>query len=187
MDSLAVVTKAGVPPQRLVIGASSCGRSFKIAEGGCTGPRRNTSVNGTNPLQSTASAQRQAHTWPKKEIEKLKRLGECEWTESYDELSDSTILVYDDVEWVTYMDSDDYSDDDVYETPGMECNAPCTIVLPPSALPETTTITIGPYTTSVQIEGTTTKITVTPDPLTIDTMSFYNVSIPLMDDNSTMV
>jgi hypothetical protein len=81
-----------------------------------------------------------------------------------------------------------YVDDDVYETPEMSCHAPCTIILPPSALPKTTTITINPYTTTLAVEGMgTTTITVTPEPLTVGTMSFYNIPIPSMGDSTTVV
>ncbi|KAL2829514.1 glycoside hydrolase superfamily [Aspergillus cavernicola] len=85
MNSLAMVTKAGVPSHKLVIGVSSYGRSYKMAERGCTGP-----------MCKYLDA----------EIAKIKKLGEREWTEKHDNLSDSTIFVYDDVEWVAYMDSD---------------------------------------------------------------------------------
>ncbi|KAL4799550.1 glycoside hydrolase superfamily [Aspergillus venezuelensis] len=200
MGALAMVTKAGIPANKLIIGVSSYGRSFKMTEAGCTGVmcrylgERNQSP--AMPGECTETGGYIADA----EINKIKRLGEREWKEWHGEDSDSTIFVYNDVEWVAYMDSDakkgrlkayrnlnfggtsdwavdlqnNYSDE-VYETPEMECNAPCTIVPPPSQVPETITITVDPSTTSVQIEGTTTTITVTPEPLTVQTISFWNM------------
>ncbi|KAL2859990.1 glycoside hydrolase superfamily [Aspergillus lucknowensis] len=223
MAALAMVTKAGVPANKLIVGVSSYGRSFKMADAGCTGPmckylgERNQSPAAKGECTGTGGYISDA------EIATLKRVNEVKWDEWHDEESDSTIFVYKDVEWVAYMDPDVkksrrekykklnfggtsdwavdlqdsdnvsqgnivYVDDEVFETPEMECEAPCTIVLPPSPLPSLTTVTIEPYTTSFEIGGTTTTtITLTPDPITFASMTFYNIPIPSMESNSTIV
>lgn len=38
MSALVMVTKAGVPSNKIVVGVSSYGRSFKMADPSCTGP-----------------------------------------------------------------------------------------------------------------------------------------------------
>lgn len=38
MDSLAMITKAGVPTSQIIVGVTSYGRSFQMSEAGCTGP-----------------------------------------------------------------------------------------------------------------------------------------------------
>lgn len=38
MDSLAMITKAGVSTTKIVVGISSYGRSFKMADPNCSGP-----------------------------------------------------------------------------------------------------------------------------------------------------
>ncbi|KAF6804015.1 glucan 1,3-beta-glucosidase [Colletotrichum musicola] len=61
------------------------------------------------------------------------------------------------------------------------CTAPCVMVLPPSALPSTTTISIPDYTTSLQVgprgSATTTTITITIPAITTDSIRFSNVNV----------
>ncbi|PVH81321.1 glycoside hydrolase family 18 protein [Cadophora sp. DSE1049] len=102
INALSMITKAGVPAAKVVVGTSSYGRSFKMAQTGCTRP----DCRFTGP--DSAAAQ-----------------GECTQTSGYiadgeiaqiiaakpnshvyhDSASDSSILVYDETEWVAYMDS----------------------------------------------------------------------------------
>lgn len=72
----------------------------------------------------------------------------------------------------------------VYLAPGVytgepaQCTAPCRFVLPPQALPSATTISIPPYTTSIELSpGTTRTITVTVPAITTNSMEYYNVNI----------
>ncbi|KAL3454138.1 hypothetical protein BJX65DRAFT_301926 [Aspergillus insuetus] len=224
MNSLAMITKAGVKSNQIMVGVSSYGRSFKMSDSGCSGPncnyegKRNESPAKKGECTDTGGYIADA------EIYKIMELGEEEWTMRYDEDSDSNILVYDRVEWVGFMNStvkddriarykklnfagvsdwavdlqQDYSEDDgeivyvddnVFEGHEMDCNPPCTFVLPPSKLPEKTTITIPPYTTTVEISGdkvTTTTITITPEPITTDSISFYNIPVT-SGDNASMI
>lgn len=46
-----------------------------------------------------------------------------------------------------------YMGTEVYETPTAACNKPCIMVIAPSPLDGTTTISIPPYTTSLPVEG----------------------------------
>ncbi|KAH9896206.1 hypothetical protein F4778DRAFT_793935 [Xylariomycetidae sp. FL2044] len=89
------------------------------------------------------------------------------------------------------IDPDDgetvYIGSEVYEDPEMHCEASCTIVLAPSPLSETTTITIPPYTTSLQVGTTTVTVTVTPSPITTDEVEFYNIPIPTMSGGTTVI
>lgn len=39
MDALIMVTKAGVPSHKVVVGVSSYGRSFKMSDSTCRGPQ----------------------------------------------------------------------------------------------------------------------------------------------------
>lgn len=82
-------------------------------------------------------------------------------------------------------EDDGVGGDPVYLGPGIylgstaQCNAPCTLVLPPKTLDSATTISIPPYTTSLEIAaGTTTTIVVTVPALTTKTIEYYNVQIP---------
>ncbi|KAL2814526.1 hypothetical protein BDW59DRAFT_167173 [Aspergillus cavernicola] len=224
MNSLAMVTKAGVNANKIMVGVSSYGRSFKMSEKGCAGPdckyegKRNESPAKKGDCTDTGGYIADA------EIFKIMELGEVDWKMTYDNDSDTNILVYDEVEWVGFMNSSvkgdrvdrykklnfagvsdwavdlqqDYSeedgnivyvDDDVYEGHEMDCSPPCTFVLPPSKLPEKTTISVAPYTTSVEIPGdttTTTTITVTPKPITTDSVSFYNIPVT-SGENASLV
>jgi GH18 family chitinase len=38
IGALSMITKAGMPSSKVVVGVTSYGRSFRMAEAGCTGP-----------------------------------------------------------------------------------------------------------------------------------------------------
>jgi chitinase len=66
----------------------------------------------------------------------------------------------------------------IYSGTPAQCTPPCLFVLPPSILPSATTIKIPAYITSIELEsGTVSTITVTPPPLTVTSMDFWNVNI----------
>ena len=104
MWSLAMVTKAGVPANKLVVGISSYGRSFRMAEEGCTGPMctflgtREDSMAAKGECTDTAGYIADA------EIRQLQLQGSGQST--YDADSDSDIFVYHGAEWVGWMDTD---------------------------------------------------------------------------------
>ncbi|KAM7192998.1 Exo-beta-1,3-glucanase [Rhypophila sp. PSN 637] len=84
-----------------------------------------------------------------------------------------------------------YVGTDVYTTHTAQFTAPCTWVLPPSPLQSNTTISMTPYTTSLEVGSTvgasfvvtTTTITITLAPLTVDKISQSNIEIA--EDQST--
>ncbi len=85
--------------------------------------------------------------------------------------------------WVPLRGDDDYKivyvGTEVFTTYTAQCTAPCVFVLPPVSIP-TTTITIPPYTTSLQVgsgAGTTTTVVLHPSPITTNTMGYSNVNV----------
>ena len=109
MYSLAMVTKAGVPSNKVMVGVSSYGRSFKMAKAGCKGPtctflgERNESPAMEGECTRTPGY---LADW---EIRQALRTYEQGWfggdyESYYDDESDSDILVYDGDEWVAWMD-----------------------------------------------------------------------------------
>ncbi|GKZ65110.1 hypothetical protein AnigIFM50267_007274 [Aspergillus niger] len=89
-QSLAMITKAGVPGAKVIVGVTSYGRSFKMADPNCWGPD---CLYTGDRLSSDA------------------KKGECINTagvvKSYvDTTSNSDILIYDNDEWVSYMSAD---------------------------------------------------------------------------------
>ncbi|POR32699.1 Exo-beta-1,3-glucanase [Tolypocladium paradoxum] len=70
-----------------------------------------------------------------------------------------------------------YIGTEVYQTHTAACPSPCVMVLAPSPLASTTTIIVGPYTTSLEVGTTTTTVTVTPKPVTTDRIPFSNINL----------
>ncbi|KAK4454184.1 killer toxin subunits alpha beta [Podospora aff. communis PSN243] len=107
INSLALITKAGVPAYKVFVGISSYGRSFKMAEIGCHGPdclylgERNQSPAAKGYCTGEGGYLADAEI---RQTKKIAAANGYEFYEYYDEKSDSDILVYDNVEWVAYMD-----------------------------------------------------------------------------------
>ncbi|KAK5799831.1 hypothetical protein VI817_002043 [Penicillium citrinum] len=103
-QSLAMITKAGVPGSKVVVGVTSYGRSFKMAEAGCYGPN---CVYTGDRLNSNAKKGRCTGTAgyiADAEINEI--LGSrkrADVQHFLDSSSNSDILVYDETEWVSYM------------------------------------------------------------------------------------
>ncbi|KAI9162741.1 putative glycoside hydrolase family 18 protein [Paramyrothecium foliicola] len=102
MEGCEGVTKAGVPTYKIFVGESSYGRSFKMAQAGCTGP--NCKFLGDR-LNSPAAPGRCTGTSgyiSDAEINEIEMSGGNvkAW---HDDKSDSDIMVYDNTEWVAYM------------------------------------------------------------------------------------
>jgi GH18 family chitinase len=107
--ALALITKAGVPQYKVIVGVSSYGRSFKMAEMGCDGPdctflgTRNESEAAPGVCTGTAGYISDA------EIDEIKAMADADVMGSYyeyhDDASDSDIIVYNDVEWVAHMNA----------------------------------------------------------------------------------
>lgn len=104
INSLVMITKAGVPSGKVVVGVTSYGRSFKMAQPGCYGPdcQFTGSRLGSNamPGNCTATAGYLANA----EIMNIMKEQPHRVNQKFhDKSSDSDILVYDDTEWVGYM------------------------------------------------------------------------------------
>lgn len=103
-QSLAMITKAGVPGNKVVVGVTSYGCAFKMAEAGCYGPdcfytgdRLNSNA---KPGKCTATAGYIANAEIAETLNSPKRA----ITQHFlDPSSHSDILIYDDTEYVSYM------------------------------------------------------------------------------------
>jgi len=102
-NSLAMITKAGVPSHKVIMGVSSYGRSFKMAQPGCDtetcfflGDRNNSPA---KPGRCTATAGYIANA----EINEILPAATRTW---YDPKTMTDYLVYDETEWVAYMTED---------------------------------------------------------------------------------
>lgn len=101
LDALAMITKAGAPSNKVVVGVASYGRSFKMAEAGCDGPL--CKFTGTARISNAAKGRctDTAGYISNAEIAEIIASGRVnkQWMEA-----GSNIMVYDDTEWVAYMD-----------------------------------------------------------------------------------
>ncbi|CAK7206937.1 hypothetical protein SEUCBS139899_009744 [Sporothrix eucalyptigena] len=105
LSALAMVTKAGVPSNKVVVGVSNYGRSFNMVDGGCwTEQCRYTGTatqSDAKPGVCTGVGGYIADAEIKQILANAGRV-----RRSYlDAGSDSNILVYDSNQWVSYMDS----------------------------------------------------------------------------------
>lgn len=102
-DALAMITKAGVPSGKVVVGVSSYGRSFKMAAAGCDGP--NCEFTGTNRVSEAAPGRctKTGGYISNAEIDEILKSDRV--TRKWD-ADGSNMLVYDSTEWVAYMDED---------------------------------------------------------------------------------
>ncbi|KAK3904904.1 glycoside hydrolase superfamily [Staphylotrichum tortipilum] len=99
-NALSMITKAGVPSNKLLIGITSYGRSFKMTTPGCTGPMCTYTgkASGAKPGRCTKTAGYISNA----EINEIKAKN-SNVQALYDAASDSDIVVYDGTEWVAYM------------------------------------------------------------------------------------
>ncbi|KAH7320966.1 putative glycosyl hydrolase, family 18 [Stachybotrys elegans] len=102
-DALAMITKAGVPSGKIVVGVSSYGRSFKMAQAGCDGPncKYTGSSRASNALKGRCT--NTAGYISNAEINEIIKSGKVtrQW-----KTAGSNILVYNSTEWVGYMNED---------------------------------------------------------------------------------
>jgi chitinase len=103
INSLSMITKAGVPSNMIVVGVSSYGRSFQMSSAGCyteqctyTGPD-----SGAYPGQCTNTAGYISDY----EIGKILKQNPSA-QDLFDDDSYSNILVFNDTQWVAYMNKD---------------------------------------------------------------------------------
>ncbi|KAB5583051.1 hypothetical protein GE09DRAFT_1247143 [Coniochaeta sp. 2T2.1] len=103
ISALSMITKAGMPSSKVIVGVTSYGRSFRMAQPGCIGPL--CTFTGTNSI-SHATPGRCTGTGgyiADAEINEIIRTNPSArtWTE---ELTD--YLVYNETDWVAYMSPD---------------------------------------------------------------------------------
>jgi chitinase len=113
--SLAMITKAGVPSNKIAVGVTSYGRSFQMTTPGCTGPMCTYTGgdSGAYPGPCTGTAGYIANaeinailggtgTWktPSGALQPI-----SSYSSIFDEDSHSNIAVYDNMQWVAYMDN----------------------------------------------------------------------------------
>ncbi|KAK8131380.1 hypothetical protein PG984_007818 [Apiospora sp. TS-2023a] len=108
-QSLAMITKAGVPGNKIIVGVTSYGRSYSMAEAGCWGPdcvyTGSREKSDATPGKCTATAGYIADAEIAEVMSgKGSKRGGSRVTKSFvDSSSNSDILVYDDLQWVSYM------------------------------------------------------------------------------------
>ncbi|OAQ63718.2 chitinase [Pochonia chlamydosporia 170] len=103
INSLVMITKAGVPSNKIVVGVTSYGRSFGMAQADCYGP--DCFYTG-GPLNSGAKKGRCTNTAgyiADAEIKEILKDSSRVNQNYLDGPSNSNILVYDDTQWVSYM------------------------------------------------------------------------------------
>jgi chitinase len=114
LSALSMITKAGVPSNKIAVGVASYGRSFQMTTPGCTGPMCTYTggVSGAYPGECTNTAGYIANA----EINAILKgngnwrtpFGSLQHISSYssyfDSDSQSNMAVYDSTQWVGYMD-----------------------------------------------------------------------------------
>ncbi|KAI1483610.1 glycoside hydrolase family 18 protein [Daldinia eschscholtzii] len=103
MDALSMITKAGVPTKKVVVGVTSYARSFKMADPNCSGPMctflgSNTS-SPAEPGECTLTAGYISNAEINRIINKKPESSRT-W---YDSEVDADFVVYDSTEWASYM------------------------------------------------------------------------------------
>jgi GH18 family chitinase len=105
MHALAMITKAGVPGHKVIVGVSSYGRSFKMAEAGCWGPGCLFTGDRYNSNAKKGRCTGTAGYLADAEIAEILNDPSRVVTRFIDPGSNSDILVYDGTEYVAYMGS----------------------------------------------------------------------------------
>ncbi|KAM7184573.1 glycoside hydrolase family 18 protein [Rhypophila sp. PSN 637] len=98
--SLAMITKAGVDPNKVIVGVTSYGRSFHMAQKGCDGPQCLYTGDRLNSQAAKGACTDTAGYISNAEIEEIIAKGGNikTWTQNA-----TDYLVYNDLEWVSYM------------------------------------------------------------------------------------
>ncbi|KAJ5441854.1 hypothetical protein N7491_004260 [Penicillium cf. griseofulvum] len=215
-ESLVMMTKAGVPSHKIVVGVTSYGRSFKMSDPTCRGPmctfvgERNNS-----PAKPGRCTDTGGYISNFEILEIIDKGGAIKsW---YDEATDSDYLVFNSVEWVAYM-TNKTKDRRRDQYKGLNCGGTTDwatdlqgegrraktgdpVYLDP-ILPSPTTIDPGKYTTSL-LYGSTTKTTSNDEVVTVfvtqtttitldlpvittDEVSYSNVNITRRQDASEL-
>lgn len=105
IDALSMITRAGVPASKVAVGVTSYGRSFLMAEPGCTGPMCRFLGDNINSPAKMGPCTVEAGLLANAEIDLMpgRDPGAYKW---YDNETMSNYAVYDSVQWVAYMDAE---------------------------------------------------------------------------------
>ncbi|KAG6360417.1 hypothetical protein INS49_011477 [Diaporthe citri] len=103
MNALAMITKAGAPSNKVVVGVTSYGRSFKMTKPGCTGPMCNFVGPGSGAAKGRCTGT--AGYIANSEIREI--IATNPSAKVFTDRSESTILVYNETEWVAYMSDEE--------------------------------------------------------------------------------
>ncbi|PTD02778.1 Killer toxin subunits alpha/beta [Fusarium culmorum] len=118
--SLAMITKAGVPSNKVIVGVTRYGRSFKMASAGCYGPDCFYTGSKIHSDAKEGKCTGQAGYIADAEIVEILKDKSRVVKQFVDSTSHSDILVYDDTEWVSYMSpSTKMARETVYKAFGM--------------------------------------------------------------------
>lgn len=99
-SALSMITKAGVPAGKVVVGVSSYGRSYKMSQPGCTDPM--CTYTGPDSGATAGECTQTAGILANAEIYDILASDETAMT-YYDTSSNSDIMVYGDDQWVSFM------------------------------------------------------------------------------------
>lgn len=103
MQVLAMITKAGVPTKKIMVGESSYGRSFGMSQAGCTANNCTFEGSSVESVAEPGACTNTAGYISNAEINDIIAAGNVKTY--HDGGSNSDILVYDDFNWVAYMSS----------------------------------------------------------------------------------
>ncbi|VBB80335.1 Putative Glycoside Hydrolase Family 18 [Podospora comata] len=102
-DALSMITKAGAPSNKILVGVTSYGRSFKMAQAGCDG--ENCLFTGDNRNSQAAKGRCTAFSGYIANAELDEIIASGRVNKRYTK-EGSNIMVYDDTEWVAWMDDE---------------------------------------------------------------------------------
>ncbi|GLA49848.1 hypothetical protein CBS147343_3007 [Aspergillus niger] len=101
-----MITKAGVPGAKVIVGVTSYGRSFKMADPNCWGPDCLYTGDRLNSDAKKGECTNTAGYLAGAEIDKIMKDSSRVVKSYVDTTSNSDILIYDNDEWVGYMSAD---------------------------------------------------------------------------------
>jgi GH18 family chitinase len=101
--ALAMITKAGVPANLVSVGVTSYGRSFGMTQAGCTGPM--CTFGGPDSTATPGMCTITAGYISNAEILNIIGVNDSSTKTWYDTDSNSNIMVYNDNQWVAFMDN----------------------------------------------------------------------------------
>ncbi|EHK19253.1 glycoside hydrolase family 18 protein [Trichoderma virens Gv29-8] len=103
IGALVMITKAGVPSNKVVVGTTSYGRSFAMADAGCYGPDCTFLGSADDSQAAPGPCTQTAGYISNAEIQEILANSSRVNQNFIDAASNTNILVYDDIQWVGWM------------------------------------------------------------------------------------